>query len=101
MNRTVSTAGYHDIVYRVALGAASYEASERLIAYWWDGAAWQKIETIKNGDPEENGALHLMEFSLPAGAANRSDFKLAFGQWSADSSDFGYIDNVEVLGIAN
>ena len=101
MNRAVSTVGYHDIVYRVALGAASYEASERLIAYWWDGAVWQKIKTIKNGDPEENGALHLMEFSLPAGAANRSDFKLAFGQWSADSSDFGYIDNVEVLGITN
>jgi PKD repeat protein len=98
MQRTISTAGYRDIVYRVYLGAAAYEAYESLIAYWWDGVAWQKLKTINNGNPEEDGQLHFLEFNLPAGAGNRSDFKLAFGQWDADSSDYGYIDNVEVLG---
>ncbi len=99
MQRTVSTVGYRDIVFRVYLGAASYEAYESLIAYWWDGAVWQKVKTIKNGAPEEDGQLHFQEFSLPAGAENRSDFKIAFGQWDADSGDYGYIDNVEILGV--
>jgi hypothetical protein len=80
------------------LGAASYEAYESLMAYWWDGAAWQKVKTIRNGDPEEDGQLHFLEFSLPAAANNRSDFKIAFGQWEANSGDYGYIDAVEVLG---
>jgi hypothetical protein len=98
MQRTVSTAGLGDIMFRVHLGAASYEAYESLMAYWWDGASWQKARTIKNGDPEEDGQLHLLEFSLPAAAGNRSDFKVAFGQWDANSGDYGYIDSVEILG---
>lgn len=35
---------------------------------------------------------------MRAAAANRSDFKLALGQWDAGSGDSGYLDSVEVLG---
>ncbi len=100
MQRTISTVGFQAIEFRVYLGAGSYEASESLMAYWWDGSAWQRVKTIKNGDPEENGQLHSLAFSLPAAANNRSDFKIAFGQWDAGSGDYGYIDQVEILGIA-
>jgi PKD repeat protein len=99
MQRTVSTVGFQNIEFRVYLGASSYEASESLMAYWWDGSTWQRAKTIKNGDPEENGQLHALSFILPASADNRSDFKIAFGQWDANSGDYGYIDHVEILGL--
>lgn len=99
MQRTIPTAGYSGIVVRVYMGAASYEAYESLMIYWWDGAAWQTLRAIRDGDPEEDGQLHFLEFNLPAAAGNRSDFRLAFGQWDAGSGDYGFIDNVEVLGV--
>ncbi len=30
----------------------------------------------------------------------QGNVKLAFGQWDADSGDYGFIDNVEVFGHA-
>ena len=99
MQRTYSTTRLPRYAYYTFyLGAGAYEASESLIAYWWDSVAWQKLKTIRTTTRRKIGLLHLLEFSLPAGASNRSDFKLAFGQCDLDSSDYGYIDNVEVLG---
>jgi len=96
-NKTISTVGYTDIVFRVYCGAKSYEASETFYIYWMGGGT-HTLDNILNGDPEEDGQLHLFEFSLPSEANNRSDFGVAFYQVSADTGDYAYIDNVEVLG---
>ena len=100
MYRTISTVGYHGIVVRVYLGAESYEASEALKLFWWNGS-WVKLKSIVNGSPEEDGQLHYLEFALSSQANNTVTFKLAFNQQSSDASDYGYIDDVEVWGTAN
>jgi len=84
-------------VLRVNCGAKSYEASETFYIYWMGGGT-HTLDSIHNGDPEEDGQLHLFEFSLPSEADNRSDFGAAFYQVSANTGDYAYIDNVEILG---
>jgi PKD repeat protein len=96
-NKTIGTVGYTDIVFRVYCGAKSYEASETLYIYWMGGGT-HTLDKILSGDPEEDGQLHFFEFSLPSEADNRSDFGVAFYQVSADTGDYAYIDNVEILG---
>lgn len=98
MQRSISTVGYHNIVLRVYLGASSYEASETLNLYWYNGSSFQLLKAIRNGSPEEDGQLHYLEFVLPAAANNLATFKVGFGQYSADTTDYGYIDSITVLG---
>lgn len=99
MQRTISTVGHANIVVRVAMGAEAFEASEAFKLFWWNGSKWVALKAISNGAPEEDGQLHLLDFALPATAANQANFKLAFNLQNSDANDFGYIDNVEVWGL--
>lgn len=98
MQKTISTVGYHNIVVRVYMGAESFEASEAFKLFWWNGSRWVLLKVITNGSTEEDGQLHFLEFLLPSGADNKSTFKLAFNLQTSDTSDYGYIDDVEVWG---
>lgn len=95
----VSTAGFDNIRLIVDMGAARLEADESFILYWKDAdGSWQQAHAIHDGDPEEDGQLHRITIELPAGAADNASFGIALGQWSADSSDVGFIDNISLRG---
>jgi len=98
MEKSAPTTGYTDISFCLYIGAKDFEAWETLVVYWYDGSGWDSIKTISNGDPEEDGQLHYIEIALPSSADNNSSVKVGFGQWTADSGDYGYIDNVELRG---
>ncbi|MCJ7749849.1 MAG: PKD domain-containing protein, partial [Armatimonadetes bacterium] len=98
MWQAVSTVGYTDIVLRAYIGAKDYEASENFDVEWNDGTGWVVVKTILNGYPEEDGQLHFVEIELPSSADDNASFRISFGQWNTDSGDYGYVDNVEVLG---
>ena len=98
LQRTISTAGYSNIGVSFYLSAYTLEAGENVQALWYDGSSWTVLKQINDGDPEEDGQLHYLEYSLPAGASNNSNFALRFkinGSWP---TDYGYVDDVVVMG---
>ncbi len=99
ISKTISTQGYQEVILTLYLGAASYENNEELQVAWWDGSAWRVLTAIKNGSPRENNRLNRLQFRLPAAAANRPDFKLRIRQANADSSDYGYVDSIQLSGL--
>ncbi len=99
VERSVSTAGFTDIVLSVSLGAASFENWEYLMLYWYDGQQWQSPVSIDNHHPASDGQLHAIEVALPAAAADNPAFRVGFGMWDTDTKDFGYVDDVLVTGV--
>jgi hypothetical protein len=100
MTRAISTLGYKNITLVIYLGAQSYEGAEKLTLSWWNGSIWQTLATIQNRSSKENGKLNRMSFTLPTGASNRAGFKIRIMQSGADAADFGYVDKVQVNGLA-
>jgi PKD repeat protein len=102
MQQTVSTAGYTSITVTFALAANSLESPsgvpEYVQARWYDGATWTQLTRISDGDTNEDNNLHLYSFSLPAGAANNPNFALQFLINGSNNNDYGYVDDVQVIG---
>jgi PKD repeat protein len=102
MQKTVSTAGYTSITVSFALAAFSLESPsgvpEYVQASWYDGTTWAQLTRISDGDTNEDNNLHLYSFSLPAGAANNPNFALRFLISGSASNDYGYVDDVQVMG---
>lgn len=96
--RSISTKGFTGIKLTIHLGAASYESLEQLRLLWWNGSAWQVLTAIKNNSPFENADLNRLEFDLPVQASNLVSFKLRIQQSGADTTDFAYIDSIELSG---
>jgi hypothetical protein len=99
MSRAISTQGYSSVTLVIYLGAKSYENLEQLKLSWWDGSAWQVLTNIKNSAARENGRLNKVQFKLPAAAADNPNFKIRVQQLNADANDFGYVDEVQLLGV--
>ena len=99
IERTVSTAGYQDIVVTFYMGAYSLDnANEYVEAVWYDGSDWAIMDRIDDGDPEEDNQLHAMQFNCPAGANNNPSFAIKFGIVASGTGDYGYVDDVVVAG---
>ncbi len=102
MQKTVSTAGYTSITVSFALAANSLESPsgvpEYVQARWYDGTTWTQLTRISDGDTNEDNNLHLYSFSLPAGAANNPNFALQFLINGSNNNDYGYVDDVQVMG---
>ena len=98
MQSKISTAGYTNVTLIIYLGAGSYESLEQLRVTWWDGSAWYAVTSIKNNTPRENGKLNKLVFKLPAGAFDNPSFMLRIQQLKADTADFGYVDEIKLIG---
>jgi len=96
MERTVSTVCYDNVTVSFYMGANSIEAGETVRALWYNGASWTVLKSIGDGDPEEDGALHYFQYTLPAGAANNANFGIRFEINGNSNGDMGYVDDVVV-----
>ena len=97
IERTVSTAGYQDIVVTFYLGANSLDSSSEYVeAVWYDGSGWAQMHRISDG--QEDNQLHLIQFNCPAGANNNPSFAIKFGIVASGTGDYGYVDDVVVAG---
>jgi PKD repeat protein len=99
ITRSVSTAGYSNIIISCAIGANSLENGETVQAqYSTDGGTnyvmWDQIR-----DWEDDNALHnFLSPALPAAANDNPNFRLRFRSYGSGTGDYGYIDDVVVTG---
>jgi hypothetical protein len=98
MSRAISTQGYASVTLVIYLGAKSYESAEQLKLTWWDGATWRVLTVIRDGTARENAKLNKIQIKLPAAAADNPNFMLRIQQLNADADDFGYVDEVKLIG---
>lgn len=98
MSRVISTQGYASVTLLIYLGAKSYESTEQLKLSWWDGSAWHVMSVVRNGTTRENAKLNKLQIKLPAAAADNPNFKIRIQQLNATANDFGYVDEVQLIG---
>jgi hypothetical protein len=98
MQSRISTAGYSNLTLVIYLGGGSYESLEQLKLTWWDGSAWHALTSIKNNTARENGKLNKLIFNLPEGASDNPSFILRIQQLKADAKDFGFVDEIKLIG---
>ncbi len=104
MTRTISTAGYSNITVSFDMGSKINNDPARYFRAEWSpdgGTTWNLLKQIKDGDPEDDDALHPFSYSLPASASNNANFALRFVLNVAVPGEKGYVDNVLVGGIPN
>ncbi|MCK4270886.1 MAG: PKD domain-containing protein, partial [Methanogenium sp.] len=101
MEQTISTSGYTDINVSFYMGAYSLDrVNEYVEAHWYDGSIWTLMKRINNGDPEEDKQLHYFQYDLPTAADNNAAFALRFRIVGSGPGDYGYVDNVRVMGVS-
>jgi PKD repeat protein len=96
--RTISTAGYSTITVSCDFQVTSLEAGEYFEVLWYDGSTWSVIDTIADGDPDEDGTWRTYTYNLPAGAGNNANFAVKFDLESNLWDDNVYLDNLLVEG---
>lgn len=72
---------------------------------WSSDKNWHLLKEIKDGDPENDGELHHLSFSLPVEASNNPKFSLWFGMTEkgpiggfTGANPCGYMDDIVVTG---
>lgn len=93
IEKSVSTAGFRDIFVKFNRRTRKYDAGENLTVMWWDGAAWNTLESTTKFK------WTFRTFELPAGADDNANFKLRFASSGNEGREHADIDDVEVLGI--
>ena len=96
MHKRTSTAGYENIVASFYIGASSLESGEWCEALWYDGTTWIQLKRIDDGAPEEDGALHYFQYSLPSGADDYLYLRMRFMLHANASDDYMYVDDVKL-----
>ena len=98
MWRTISTVGYSSIQVTYLLGVTSLEAGEKQEVLWYNGSTWTVIDTIADGDPDEDGVRRIYQFTLPAGANNNANFAIKFDQTADLWDDNSFLDDLVIEG---
>jgi hypothetical protein len=91
VERAVNTTGFPVIRLEYSRRTAGYEASERLFVEWWDGAAWQLVESTGASAWGEQSVL------LDAAAGNNAAFKVRFRTNANMNNETADVDNVRVI----
>jgi PKD repeat protein len=99
ITRTISTAGYTNIILSCALGARSLEPGETVQAQYSTDGGTNWIMWAQINDWEDDNALHnFPSIALPSSANNNPNFMLRFRIYGSGTGDYGYIDDVQVAG---
>jgi len=93
IERAVDTAGFPTIRFEYSRRTQGFEASERLFVEWWDGAAWQLVESTSANSWADQA------FILDAAAGNNPAFRIRFRTNANLNSELGDVDDVRVVGI--
>ena len=96
--RTVSTVGQENISVSFSMAGYSLESGETVAMEYNTGSGWVTAKTL--GDGEDNSTYKSYTVTLPAAAANNPSFQIRFKITSSSTADYGYIDDVQVLGTA-
>jgi PKD repeat protein len=97
--RTISTVGYTSITVTYDMTVFDLEAGEKQEVLWYDGSTWTVLDTIADGDSDEDGNWRVYNFSLPAGANNNANFAIKFDQTASLWDDNTMIDDVIIQGV--
>jgi hypothetical protein len=92
IERAVNTSGFPTIRLEYSRRTQAFEASESLYVEWWDGAAWQLVESASST------AWADQIFLLDAAAGNNPAFRVRFRTNANLSNERGDVDNVRVVG---
>jgi PKD repeat protein len=103
MQKTIPTTGYTNIVLSFEMGVDSLAGIQNIRANWSPNGLppWTTLSTITHGDTAggDNGHLNYYSYTLPATADNKPNFALQFILSSdTGTSDYGYVDDVRVIG---
>jgi len=103
ISRTISTAGYSGITVSFDMGSKVNHAGHYFRAEWSPdgGTTWITLKQINYNDPEDDNNLHPFSYSLPAGADNNPNFAIRFFLNVGTPGEKGYVDNVQIGGIAD
>ena len=93
IEKSVSTVGMHGIRLSYARQAIGYDGGELLTVEWWDGSAWNLVESTADFN------YTFVEHLLPAAAEGNPDFKVRFTTNASLNNETANIDEVSVRGI--
>jgi PKD repeat protein len=99
--RLNSTSGYSNITVSYYMGVSSFAGTQTIRARWrpTTASSWTTLSTITHNGAEDDGHLHYYSYVLPATANNQANFQLQFIlSLDTGSSDYGWVDDVTVIG---
>lgn len=100
IEKAISLSGYENLTVSFKMGANSLDNNnENLQALYYNGTSWVVLAQINNGSANENNKLNAYTVALPSSVNNLASFKLRFKLNGSGVQDYGYIDDVKVIGV--
>jgi non-lysosomal glucosylceramidase len=93
LTKPLSTAGKSDIQIKYARYTRNCTSSNHLIVEWYDGYAWNTLEDVAG-----NSAWALKIWNVTPLGNNNSAFQLRYRVSGYGSSNYAYLDEVQVSG---
>ena len=93
IEKSLSTAGLVNIRLSYARKTANYDSGEALTVQWWDGTAWQLVEST------QNTTYSSVDWLLPAGAYKNANFKIRFSTNASHNNETADVDEISVTGV--
>ena len=92
ITRTIDTTGHTKIVLQYWRKTKNYDATEKLLIRWFDGAKWRTLErTTAN-------SWGVLTYDLPVGAENNPNFAIRFKSKADLGNERGDVDSIVVTG---
>ena len=95
IERSVDMRGVIGASLSFAWRAASWESSDKVYVKVFDGSGWNTVKTFVNGD--DDYFYHMADIDLSA-FTGVDNFKIAFEGDMSSTSDWFYVDYIEIKG---
>ncbi|MCX7920420.1 MAG: hypothetical protein N3B21_00130 [Clostridia bacterium] len=95
LTKSISTAGYTDIVVKYAGIAPSFTSTDYFRCEWYNGTTW----TILEDSYGYSGSWSVKTWVLPTNAYNNPSFRIRFSIPSTGNKRYAYLDDVQITGI--
>lgn len=96
IQKAVSTVGYQAIHIKYARKTIGMDSGEYLYAEWsTDGSVWNVLERT------QDTSWASRDLACAAGANNSAGFRIRFRTNASSTSEYGYVDGVEISGTYN
>jgi len=94
ITKALSTVGYSDIRVTFWRRAQGLDSGEYLYCEWSDdgGQSWNPLGST------QSTSWYQEDFTCPSGADNNSDFRFRYRLNASSTREYGYIDDVEIIG---
>jgi hypothetical protein len=92
IEKAVSTVGFINININYARKTKGLDDGEYLYVEWYDGIKWNLLEET------QSTSWSLQNLTCEAGANGNAAFKVRFSTNAGNSSECGYVDDVEITG---